>query len=115
MTMRHKKGSEAFAQGDGPRAREMEIADILSFTRRQASSNTVWLPADVHYRLAYYNPDKAIPGIRSFLEFSSGPLHAGTFSRTNSTYVFGPKCDHHAPGLDKQTCRPSSGMQFFAT
>src|SRR5205085_1081988 len=57
----HKKGSEAFAQGDGPpRGRELEIADILRFIKTSGVTNTVWLTADVHYAAAhYYNPDKA--------------------------------------------------------
>src|SRR5258705_13234446 len=57
----NKKGSEAFAQGDGPpRGRELEIADILRFIKTSGVVNTVWLTADVHYAAAhYYNPDKA--------------------------------------------------------
>src|SRR5580658_6831998 len=56
-----KKGSEAFAQGDGPpRGRELEIADLLRFIRDKGISNTVWLTADVHYAAAhFYNPNKA--------------------------------------------------------
>jgi alkaline phosphatase D len=46
----NKKGSEAFAQGDGPaRGRELEIADILRFIKTAPIQNTVWLTADVHY------------------------------------------------------------------
>ena len=57
----NKKGSEAFAQGDGPpRGRELEIADLLRFIKASGVANTVWLTADVHYTAAhYYNPDKA--------------------------------------------------------
>ena len=57
----NKKGSEAFAQGDGPpRGRELEIADLLRFIKTSGVVNTVWLTADVHYTAAhYYNPDKA--------------------------------------------------------
>jgi alkaline phosphatase D len=45
----NKKGSEAFAQGDGPpRGRELEIADILRFIKTSGVTNTVWLTADVH-------------------------------------------------------------------
>jgi alkaline phosphatase D len=45
----NKKGSEAFAQGDGPpRGRELEIADILRFIKTSGVVNTVWLTADVH-------------------------------------------------------------------
>src|ERR1700744_6176272 len=39
-----KKGSEAFAQGDGPpRGRELEIADLLRFIRDQHIVNTLFL------------------------------------------------------------------------
>jgi len=57
----NKKGSEAFAQGDGPpRGRELEIAELLRFIKTSGVVNTVWLTADVHYTAAhYYNPDKA--------------------------------------------------------
>src|SRR5258708_13276300 len=37
----NKKGSEAFAQGDGPpRGRELEIAALLRFTQTAATPNT---------------------------------------------------------------------------
>src|ERR1700744_4085587 len=40
----NKKGSEAFAQGDGPpRGRELEIADLLRFIRDQHIVNTLFL------------------------------------------------------------------------
>src|SRR6202041_2809298 len=39
-----KKGSEAFAQGNGPpRGRELEIADLLTFIKASHINNTVWL------------------------------------------------------------------------
>jgi alkaline phosphatase D len=83
----NKKGSEAFAQGDGPpRGRELEIADLLRFIKTSGVTNTVWLTADVHYAAAhYYNPDKAqFQDFEPFWEFVSGPLHAGLLVRTNS-------------------------------
>jgi len=72
----NKKGSEAFAQGDGPaRGRELEIADLLRFIKTSGVTNTVWLTADVHYAAAhYYNPDKAqFQDFEPFWEFVSGP------------------------------------------
>src|SRR4051794_32413525 len=40
----NKKGSEAFAQGDGPpRGRELEIADLLRFIKSSGVANTVTL------------------------------------------------------------------------
>jgi alkaline phosphatase D len=113
----NRKGSEAFAQGDGPpRGRELEIADILRFIKTSGIANTVWLTADVHYTAAhYYNPDKAqFQDFEPFWEFVSGPLHAGTFGPNELDNTFGPEVKFiKAPGLDKQNLPPSAGMQFF--
>jgi len=113
----NKKGSEAFAQGDGPaRGREFEIAEILRFIKTAPIQNTVWLTADVHYAAAhYYNPDKAqFQDFEPFWEFVSGPLHAGTFGPNELDNTFGPEVRFvKAPGLDKQNLPPSAGMQFF--
>src|SRR5581483_6164562 len=113
----NKKGSEAFAQGDGPaRGRELEIAEILRFIKTAPIRNTVWLTADVHYAAAhYYNPDKAqFQDFEPFWEFVSGPLHAGTFGPNELDNTFGPEVRFiKAPGPDKQNLPPSAGMQFF--
>ena len=113
----NKKGSEAFAQSDGPpRGRELEIADLLRFVKTAGIRNTVWLTADVHYAAAhYYNPDKAqFQDFDPFWEFVSGPLHAGTFGPNELDNTFGPEVKFiKAPGLDKQNLPPSAGMQFF--
>ena len=113
----NKKGSEAFAQGDGPaRGRELEIAEILRFIKTAPIRNTVWLTADVHYAAAhYYNPDKAqFQDFEPFWEFVSGPLHAGTFGPNELDNTFGPEVKFvKAPGADKQNLPPSAGMQFF--
>lgn len=113
----NKKGSEAFAQGDGPpRGRELEIADLLRFIKASGIVNTVWLTADVHYAAAhYYNPNKAqFQDFEPFWEFVSGPLHAGTFGPNELDNTFGPEVKFiKAPGLDKQNLPPSAGMQFF--
>jgi len=113
----NKKGSEAFAQGDGPpRGRELEIAEILRFIKTAPIQNTVWLTADVHYAAAhYYNPNKAqFQDFEPFWEFVSGPLHAGTFGPNELDNTFGPEVRFiKAPGLDKQNLPPTAGMQFF--
>ena len=113
----NKKGSEAFAQGDGPpRGRELEIAEILRFIKTAPIHNTVWLTADVHYAAAhYYNPNKAqFQDFEPFWEFVSGPLHAGTFGPNELDNTFGPEVRFiKAPGLDKQNLPPTAGMQFF--
>jgi alkaline phosphatase D len=113
----NRKGSEAFAQGDGPpRGRELEIAEILRFIKTAPIQNTVWLTADVHYAAAhYYDPNKAqFQDFEPFWEFVSGPLHAGTFGPNELDNTFGPEVRFiKAPGLDKQNLPPSAGMQFF--
>jgi alkaline phosphatase D len=113
----NKKGSEAFAQGDGPpRGRELEIADMLRFIKNAPIHNTVWLTADVHYAAAhYYNPDKAqFQDFEPFWEFVSGPLHAGTFGPNELDNTFGPEVKFvKAPGDGKQNLPPSANMQFF--
>jgi alkaline phosphatase D len=113
----NKKGSEAFAQGDGPaRGRELEIADILRFIKTAGIVNTVWLTADVHYAAAhYYNPNKAqFQEFDPFWEFVSGPLHAGTFGPNELDNTFGPEVKFvKAPGEANQNLPPSAGMQFF--
>src|ERR1700709_384939 len=113
----NNKGSEAFAQGDGPpRGRELEIADILRFSKTSGVVNTVWLTADVHYAAAhYYNPDKAqFQEFEPFWEFVSWPLHAGTFGPNELDHTLRPEVKLiQAPGPDKQNAPPSAGMQFF--
>jgi alkaline phosphatase D len=113
----NKKGSEAFAQGDGPpRGRELEIADLLRFIKTSGVVNTVWLTADVHYAAAHhYNPDKAqFQEFDPFWEFVAGPLHAGTFGPNELDNTFGPELKFiKAPGAGKQNLPPSAGMQFF--
>jgi alkaline phosphatase D len=113
----NRRGSEAFAQGDGPpRGRELEIAEILRFIKTAPIQNIVWLTADVHYAAAhYYNPDKAqFQDFEPFWEFVSGPLHAGTFGPNELDNTFGPEVRFvKAPGLDRQNLPPSAGMQFF--
>jgi alkaline phosphatase D len=113
----NKKGSEAFAQSDGPpRGRELEIADILRFIKNSGVTNTVWLTADVHYTAAhYYDPNKAqFQEFDPFWEFVSGPFNAGTFGPNELDNTFGPEVRFvKAPDADKQNLPPSAGMQFF--
>ncbi len=113
----NKKGSEAFAQGDGPpRGRELEIVDLLRFIKTSGVANTVWLTADVHYAAAhYYNPDKAqFQDFQPFWEFVAGPLHAGTFGPNELDNTFGPEVRFiKAAGPDRSNLPPSAGMQFF--
>ena len=112
---------EAVAQGSGPvRGREFEIADVLSFIRRYAVRNVVWLTADVHYTAAhYYDPDKARFGdFDPFWEFVSGPLNSGTFGPNDLDNTFGPqvryqKVPANPDKLPDTGLPPSPGTQFF--
>jgi alkaline phosphatase D len=111
-------GVEAVAQGDGPAlGRELEIADILSFIKRNNVRNTVWLTADVHYTAAhYYDPNKAqFQDFEPFWEFVSGPIHAGTFGPNPLDNTFAPQIMFQsAPTKEQgQNLAPSFGMQFF--
>src|SRR5262249_35069793 len=114
-----KSGSEAIAQGDDgvPLGRELEIADLLSFIKRERIANTVWLTADVHYTAAhYYDPEKArFQDFDPFWEFVSGPLHAGTFGPGTLDATFGPQLMFvKAPTAEQgQNLAPSAGLQFF--
>jgi alkaline phosphatase D len=106
----NKKGSEAFAQGDGPpRGRELEIAEILRFIKTAPIQNTVWLTADVHYTAAhYYNPDKAQSRISS-RSGSSCPVRCmpAPSDRTSSTTLSVPTCaSSRRQGRTSRTCRP---------
>jgi alkaline phosphatase D len=47
--------ADAVALGDGPpRGREIEVADLLSFIKHAGVRNTVWITADMHYRLHFH-------------------------------------------------------------
>jgi alkaline phosphatase D len=114
-----KFGSQAIAQGDdgAPLGRELEIADLLSFIKREGVRNTVWLTADVHYTAAhYYDPNKAkFQDFDPFWEFVSGPLHAGTFGPNDLDATFGPQLVYVKAPTKEQGANlpPSAGLQFF--
>ncbi len=113
-----KLGLEAIAQGDGPPlGRELEIADILSFIKRDRILNTVWLTADVHYTAAhYFDPDKAVfRDFDPFWEFVSGPIHAGTGIPGAMDNTFGVQ-RVFVKGSTRELgagLTPAAGMQFF--
>jgi alkaline phosphatase D len=114
-----KFGSEAVAQGDGgpPLGRELEIADLLSFIKREKVQNTVWFTADVHYTAAhYYDPNKAkFQDFEPFWEFVSGPIHAGSFGPNDLDATFGPQLMYvKAPTKEQgQNLSPAFDLQFF--
>lgn len=111
------KNFEAVANGNGPAlGRELEIAELLSFMKRQGVRNVIWLTADVHYAAShYYNPDKAqFQDFDPFWEFVSGPLHAGTFGPNQLDNTFGPEVRFTSlPTGFKGGSGPAAGLQFF--
>ena len=115
-----KEGRNIFensANGPGPAlGRELEIADLLRYMKREKIRNTVWLTADVHYTAAhYYSPEKAqFTDFDPFWEFISGPLNAGTFGPGATDPTFGVEVVYaKAPDKGKSNLPPSSGLQFF--
>ncbi len=108
---------ENCANGDGPPlGRELEIASLLSYVKRNRIRNTVWLTADVHYTAAhYYDPGKAqFTDFDPFWEFVSGPIHAGTFGPAALDNTFGPQVLYSkAPPPGQANLPPSAGLQFF--
>ncbi len=107
---------EAVANGEpgGPLGRELEIADLLAFIRREGIRNIVWLTADVHYCAAHhYSPDRAaFKDFDSFWEFVAGPLHAGAFGPGKPDGTFGlDVVFQKAP--DAQNQPPTDQNQFF--
>jgi alkaline phosphatase D len=109
---------EAVANRDGgpPLGRELEIADLLRFIKRNGIVNTVWFTADVHYTAAhFYDPRQAgFQDFEPFWEFVSGPLNAGTFGPNALDPTFGPQLKFiKAPEPGQVNLPPSAGCQFF--
>ena len=110
---------EAWANGPGaPLGRELELADFLSFVKRQNIKNLVWVTADVHYSAAhYYDPKVAVfKDFDGFWEFVGGPLHAGTFAPNATDPTFGITRVFTSTSAETKPNRPpSDGLQFFGT
>jgi len=107
---------EAAANGEPgrPLGRELEIADLLSFIRREGIRNIVWLTADVHYCAAHhYSPERAaFKDFEPFWEFVAGPLHADAFGPNIPDATFGlDVVFQKAP--DTQNQPPTDQNQFF--
>ncbi|HEX5658199.1 MAG TPA: alkaline phosphatase D family protein [Polyangiales bacterium] len=107
---------EAIANGEGGAAvgRELEIAELLRFIKRQRIANTVWLTADVHYCAAHhYSPERAaFTDFEPFWEFVGGPLNAGSFGPNKLDATFGPEVVFQKvpPAANAS---PYAGFQFF--
>jgi alkaline phosphatase D len=110
---------EAVANGNGPASgRELEIADLLRFLKRERIRNVVWITGDVHYAAAHhYAPERAqLEDFDPFWEFVAGPLHAGTIGAKPLDDTFGPEVRFQGiPGDMKPNRPPSEGLQFFGT
>lgn len=108
---------ENCANGDGPAlGRELEVADLLRFIKRNRIRNVVWVTADVHYAAAhYYDPSKAqFRDFEPFWEFVAGPLNAGTFGPGRMDNTFGPQVRFTGiPQGMKGNRSPKDGFQFF--
>jgi alkaline phosphatase D len=108
---------EAVANGDGPPlGRELEIASLLSFIRKNRIRNLIWITADVHYAAAhYYDPQQArFKDFLPFWEFVAGPLNAGTFGPGQMDDTFGPQVKFVSiPKGMKGNRSPKDGYQFF--
>jgi alkaline phosphatase D len=103
------------ANGDGPPlGRELELAELLGFLKRERVSNLVWITADVHYTAAHqYDPARArFQDFDPFWEFVSGPLNAGTFGPNALDDTFGPRVEFQKVA-DVPNAPPSAGQQFF--
>ncbi len=107
---------KAIANGDGPvLGRELEIAELLRFIKREDIVNTVWLTADVHYCAAhYYDPNKALfQDFEPFWEFVAGPLNAGSVraERAGQHLRAARWCSRSIP--PSANTSPAGGFQFF--
>ncbi|MFI9382050.1 alkaline phosphatase D family protein [Kutzneria sp. NPDC052558] len=107
---------EAVSQGDNgkPLGRELQIADLLSFVKRQRIRNTVWLTTDVHYTAAhYFDPDKAaFQDFDPFWQFTSGPLNAGAFPPAAVDTTFGAQ-QVFVKAPPYANASPATEFQFF--
>ena len=109
---------EAWANNEhgGPKGRELEVASLLSFIKRNDIKNVVWITADVHYASAtFYDPSRAqFTDFKPFWEFVSGPINAGTFGPGDIDRTFGPDVKYSsAPAGMTQNLPPSAGKQYY--
>ena len=109
---------EGIANADAgpPLGRELEIADLLSFMKRERIRNVVWVTGDVHYAAAHhYDPQRArFTDFDPFWEFVGGPLHAGTFGPNELDGTFGPEARFTSVERGALGGRgPAAGLQFF--
>lgn len=109
---------EAIGQGDPgePRGRELEVADLLSFAKRNRVTGMVWITADVHYAAAHhYHPSRAeFTDFDPFWEFVAGPLNAVVATTANALDpTFGPEVVFQKLAPSTDVNNPAFGYQFF--
>jgi alkaline phosphatase D len=109
---------EAWANADGgpPSGRELELANLLAFIKREQVRNTLWVTADVHYAAAHhYAPERAaFTDFDPFWEFVAGPMHAGTFGPNTLDATFGPEVRFNSVARGTPGNRPpSDNLQFY--
>ncbi|MGE5148959.1 MAG: alkaline phosphatase D family protein [Rhodospirillaceae bacterium] len=115
---RTKTGCEAVANGDDgpPLGRELEIADLLAFIKRENIRNVHWITADLHYAATHrYDPNHAqFAEFLPFYEFVSGPLCAGGFGPNLLDKTFGPSVVfQHVPPAGRSDLSPAEGSCHF--
>jgi alkaline phosphatase D len=109
---------ENCANGNGPAlGRELEIADLLSFIKRERIRNVFWLTADVHYAASlYYEPARAqFTEFDGFWEFVSGPLHAASLAPGGLDNTFGPEFRWVSRKKGSKASGPYTNEQYFST
>ncbi len=107
---------QGIANGDDgpPKGRELELAGLLSFIKRHAIHDVVWLCADVHYTAAhYFDPQQAaFKDFLPFWEFVSGPLHAGSYGPFAPDATFGVQV-RYSRASPVRGASPAAGHQYF--
>jgi alkaline phosphatase D len=106
---RSKSGSEAVANGDDgpPLGRELEIADLLAFIKREDIRNVNWITGDVHYAATHrYDPNRAA--------FSDVTPFYGGFGPNLLDRTFGPEVIFQkVPPPGRFDLAPSEGSCHF--
>ena len=113
----NKKGSEAFAQGDGPpRGRELEIADLLRFIKTAGDRQHGVADGGraLRRRALLQSRQGAISGFRAVLGVRRRPAACRHFRAERTRQHLRARSEiHQGAGPDKQNLPPSAGMQFF--
>jgi alkaline phosphatase D len=103
----------ANAEPGRPLGRELDLAQVLSFLKREDIRNHVWLTGDVHYAAAHhYSPERAaFTDFDPFWEFVAGPFNAGGFGPNALDDTFGPEAVFvEVP--PRQNTSPAEGHQY---